>query len=567
MVLACLLSFLAICAEAHDCEVDGIFYNLNKSDKTATVTYFGDDNSSAKYQGDIRIPETISLDGVTYTVNAIGSYAFNNCKDITRIHIPVTVTAIGKQAFYGCTGIKEVSVTDIEKYPYIKFEDEYSNPDRFTNGEIVEIVKTDVKFSAPVITKEPVVQDTPAPKPKEDMGEVYFNGTKFGLFYYFDDADPAVQQYAARLLFGEDFASLDDAVAGMKKLWKKSSVESRDAGFISMFLSQTYRFGDASDNGFASYRVRATLKGKANIVGLPQTADGRKLKAQYFRLSNGIDRTFIYDMGKKQVLGMDDIFQPAVAQKLKSMFGTEANLYAEDRCLRIKAKAGEGFFIFSPTTEKNFSDHFKQLVGWGNFNYDTPEYVGGKSSLYWYLTDSKIARIEADEAFDPVDVTLTVHEDGHISDIKVSGATVYCTEEQLLEICSKMPKWKPAYENGKPITKEAHFVVKAPRWIGEPEVPAEFPNGGTTALMKFIGDNLKYPKTAEEAGIQGRVICQFIVEEDGSISSIKIVKSVHPLLDAEALRVVSAMPSWKPGMHKGQKVRVKLNMPITFRLH
>ena len=77
---------------------------------------------------------------------------------------------------------------------------------------------------------------------------------------------------------------------------------------------------------------------------------------------------------------------------------------------------------------------------------------------------------------------------------------------------------------------------------------------------------MKYPAKAEKNGIQGRVICQFIVEEDGSISSIKVAKSVHPLLDAEALRVVSAMPSWKPGMHKGQKVRVKLNIPITFRL-
>lgn len=308
------------------------------------------------------------------------------------------------------------------------------------------------------------------------------------------------------------------------------------------------------------------MKGSANVAGLPQTADGRKLKAQYFRLSNGIERTFIYDMSKKQVMGMDEIFLPAVAKKLKQMFGTKASLYAEDRCLKINAKVGEGFFVFSPTTEKNFTDHFKQLVGWDNLNYDTPEYVGGETALYAFLRDSKIYQAEAGEAFDPVHVTLTVHEDGHISDTKVSGATVYCSEEKLIEVCSKTPKWKPAYENGKPVTKEAHFVVKAPRWIGEPEVPAEFPNGGTEALMKFLRDNMKYPAKAEKNGIQGRVICQFIVEEDGSISSIKVAKSVHPLLDAEALRVVSAMPSWKPGMHKGQKVRVKLNIPITFRL-
>ena len=85
--------------------------------------------------------------------------------------------------------------------------------------------------------------------------------------------------------------------------------------------------------------------------------------------------------------------------------------------------------------------------------------------------------------------------------------------------------------------------------------------------MKFLSTTVKYPEAAEKAGQQGRVIATFIVEKDGTVSGTKIVKSVSPELDAEALRVISAMPKWKPGMQKGQNVRVKYTIPISFRLN
>ena len=94
----------------------------------------------------------------------------------------------------------------------------------------------------------------------------------------------------------------------------------------------------------------------------------------------------------------------------------------------------------------------------------------------------------------------------------------------------------------------------------------EFP-GGAPELMKFLSTTVKYPEAAEKAGQQGRVIATFIVEKDGTVSGTKIVKSVSEELDAEALRVVNAMPKWKPGMQKGQAVRVKYTIPISFRLN
>ncbi len=94
----------------------------------------------------------------------------------------------------------------------------------------------------------------------------------------------------------------------------------------------------------------------------------------------------------------------------------------------------------------------------------------------------------------------------------------------------------------------------------------EFP-GGTSELMKFLSMNIKYPEAAEKAGLQGRVVVTFIVEKDGTVSNAKVVKSVSEELDAEALRVINAMPKWKPGMQKGQPVRVKYTIPISFRLN
>ena len=90
--------------------------------------------------------------------------------------------------------------------------------------------------------------------------------------------------------------------------------------------------------------------------------------------------------------------------------------------------------------------------------------------------------------------------------------------------------------------------------------------GGDAALMQYLSKNIKYPPVAEEMGIQGRVICTFVVERDGSVSDIRIKRSVDPSLDKEAMRVVSAMPKWIPGRQNGQMVRVKYTLPVTFRL-
>ena len=96
------------------------------------------------------------------------------------------------------------------------------------------------------------------------------------------------------------------------------------------------------------------------------------------------------------------------------------------------------------------------------------------------------------------------------------------------------------------------------------EMPS-FP-GGQGALMAFLSSNIKYPVVAQENGVQGRVIVGFVVEKDGSITDVKVMRSVDPSLDREAQRVVKAMPKWKPGKQNGSAVRVKYTVPVVFRL-
>ncbi len=97
------------------------------------------------------------------------------------------------------------------------------------------------------------------------------------------------------------------------------------------------------------------------------------------------------------------------------------------------------------------------------------------------------------------------------------------------------------------------------------ETMPSFP-GGDQALFKFLGDNVKYPVIAQENGIQGRVICQFVVNKDGSIVDVEVVRPVDPSLDKEAIRVIKSMPNWSPGKQRGKSVRVKYTLPVNFKL-
>lgn len=123
--------------------------------------------------------------------------------------------------------------------------------------------------------------------------------------------------------------------------------------------------------------------------------------------------------------------------------------------------------------------------------------------------------------------------------------------EQPVSLVVEKPKAKPLDPN------EEIFVTV--------EDMPEFP-GGQRNLMSFIGRNIKYPVVAQENGIQGRVVVQFVINKEGQVADATVVRGVDPSLDKEALRVINAMPNWKPGSQRGNPVNVKYTVPVQFRL-
>ena len=140
------------------------------------------------------------------------------------------------------------------------------------------------------------------------------------------------------------------------------------------------------------------------------------------------------------------------------------------------------------------------------------------------------------------------------NDANVQESTIQSNEDkgQAVEI-----KYVPEVVEEEEVEEQQIFQVVE-------EMP-EFP-GGMAECLKFLAKNIKYPTIAQENGVQGRVIVQFVVNQDGSIVDPVVVRSVDPYLDKEALRVIQMMPKWKPGKQRGKAVRVKYTVPVTFKL-
>lgn len=148
----------------------------------------------------------------------------------------------------------------------------------------------------------------------------------------------------------------------------------------------------------------------------------------------------------------------------------------------------------------------------------------------------------------------------------------YLAEDYSLNKYLKAGEWEGKKEITVYMDGERHPISQAdaqdpnnPVFEVVEEMP-EFPNGGIAGLMRYLGENIRYPEAAVKAGKEGRPIVNFIVERDGSISNVSVYRGVDPELDAEAVRVVSGMPKWKPGKQRGKTVRVKFTIPVMFKL-
>ena len=206
-----------------------------------------------------------------------------------------------------------------------------------------------------------------------------------------------------------------------------------------------------------------------------------------------------------------------------------------------------------------------------------PSFPGGDAELLKYIaTNIKYPKESLDNGEQGrVICSFIVGRDGSVNNPEVLRGVTPLLNEEAVRVINTMPRWNPGMQRGKAVavkyTVPITFRLKSPVEEAKEEtltvvdVMPQYP-GGDRELLKFIAQSIKYPTDAQEAGVQGRVICSFVVDKKGNIVEPKIIRGIDPSLDAEALRVIGMMPRWTPGRQDGKAVRVLYTVPITFRL-
>lgn len=243
-----------------------------------------------------------------------------------------------------------------------------------------------------------------------------------------------------------------------------------------------------------------------------------------------------------------------------------------------------------------------------------PAYPGGESAMHAFIADNLKYPAEAQKAGiqGRIIVRYIVKNTGEVSDVSVVRGVAPALDNEAVRVVKAMPKWTPGKEGGKDVdvyftlpiifklkgasntavgnSGEMTVVGSGSGIAQDGKMPVEVASlrevkggdnsdhpfitvermpvypGGETAMQAFIVENLKYPVEAQKAGLQGRVTVRYIVNKTGEISNITVIRGVDPSLDAEAVRVIKAMPNWVPGKQNNIEVPVYFTLPIVFKL-
>lgn len=205
-----------------------------------------------------------------------------------------------------------------------------------------------------------------------------------------------------------------------------------------------------------------------------------------------------------------------------------------------------------------------------------PEYPGGIEALMTYLSDNikYPEKAKANDVEGRVFLNFVVTDRGEVKNVKVLRGIDDECDKEAVRVVSNMPNWTPGTQRGIPVNVSYNipirFTISSDDKDGEiydfvEEMP-KYP-GGEKEMISYLANSIKYPAFAKKNGVSGRVFVSFIVEKDGSVDGVKILRGIGAGCDKEAMRVVKAMPNWIPGKNeKGEAVRVKFNIPINFAL-
>lgn len=227
-----------------------------------------------------------------------------------------------------------------------------------------------------------------------------------------------------------------------------------------------------------------------------------------------------------------------------------------------------------------------------------PMYTGGTTAMHNFISSTLSYPADARERDEQglVVYTFVVEKDGTLSNFNIIHRADPLLNDEALRILQAMPPWRPARHNGEIVRAETYVPMyfrlnkNAAASTGQAAGPGtnvyaktdldiiesneiytivdQMPRYtyGEEGLAKFIAHNMRYPIEAKQNGIEGRILCSFIVGADGAISNIEVVDGLDAALDKEAIRVLGIMPKWVPGENGGEKVNVKCLLPIDFTI-
>jgi len=214
-----------------------------------------------------------------------------------------------------------------------------------------------------------------------------------------------------------------------------------------------------------------------------------------------------------------------------------------------------------------------------------PEFPGGIDALMKYLSENiKYPEDAKKEAIQGrVFVNFTVEKSGKVNNVNIIRGIGGGCDEEAIRVVSEMPGWAPGLQRDKPVRvsynlpisfklenpdhklTRIHVIDDTDSVYQVVEVMPVYP-GGIDALMKYLAENIIYPESAKKDGIQGRVFVNFTIEKNGNVNNVNIIRGIGGGCDEEAMRVISSMPDWEPGLENGKPVRVDYNIPIKFAL-
>ena len=317
------------------------------------------------------------------------------------------------------------------------------------------------------------------------------------------------------------------------------------------------------------------------------------------------DTIFYEDDGTYVKFETSDGFQPETGEPCKKLTITSYNADGTPRnnffITETERRGDTSTYSIEPFTF-TLSEHlFEQLLDIATSEEDTvyqtveemPEFPGGEQAIFDFIGQNVKYPQEAQEKgiAGRVLVNFIIEKDGSVSNVKVLRGIGGGCDEESVRVISAMSKWKPGKQNGKPV--RVSFIIPIifkldndistaksdeKENVGQADIKSdgeviyqtvdempEFP-GGVEALMDYVSRNVKYPESAKENNLQGRVLVKFVIEKDGSVSNVEVGRGWGNELDDEAVRVVKAMPKWKPGKQEGKPVRVSFMLPINFKL-